>query len=406
MKKTLMTASLMSLAIAGYAQVAADSAADAVYVVGQEYIQVGTPPGDQTAATNGLNGGFGFNRWQRGGYGTAPDNGTTTISNISSSFNMGAKQFNMRSNASGFEGADARRRALDDLDFGQTMSFSIMPGGNGAGDLNTKGDFGVEIRAASLSNPGRDMISINGSNDIVGKRYSLLDANGYQFSNVLVNPGERVDISVTQISGDDICVAMKPFGGAFSTYMLTSASSGVKIRTAQFYCFETSGDFYHNNLMIGAVPHQVTGGVILGDYPLSPAGEIVEFMLIGAGDVAVEAICVRLGSEGEFSFPTTRTGTFRVAAKGRHWLREISGPITITGAGGSVSEPLVLPNGDCDGSNAITTDDYLVLSDSFDLGSEDPGYDARADLNGDGFITTDDYLILSANFDLSGFEPL
>ncbi len=406
MKKVLISAGLASLVMVANAQVAADNAGDAVYVVGAEYIQVGTPPGDQTGATNGLNGGFGFNKWQRGGYGTPPNNGTTLITNISSAFNMGSKQFSMRSGPGGVEGADARRRALADLVYGQTMSFSIMPGGNGAGDLNTKGDFGVEIRSASLSNPGRDMISINGSNDLVGKRYSLLDYDGYQFSSVLVNPGERVDITVTQITGDDICVTMKPFGGALSSYLLRSVSTGVLMRTAQFYCFETSGDFYFNNLQIGGLPHNVTGTVNLTDFPHGTAeGESVEFQLIDGAGVAVETLKMKLGAGGAFAFPTARTGSYKIAAKGRTWLREVSGAVTITASGGSIATPISLINGDCDGSNYINTDDYLILSDSFDLSSGDTGFVKAADLDGNDLVNTDDYLILSDNFDIYGYEP-
>jgi len=63
-------------------------------------------------------------------------------------------------------------------------------------------------------------------------------------------------------------------------------------------------------------------------------------------------------------------------------------------------------NGDCNGDDFITTDDYLIISEHFDTFFDplDPnnGFDARGDLNYEGNITTDDYLILSNNFDLAG----
>lgn len=404
MKKLTTLALGAALAVVSQAQVASDTAANGVYVVGQEYIQVGTPPGDQTGATNGLNGGFGFEKWQRGGYGTPPDNGTTLITNVSSSFNMGAKQFGMRSGPGGTEGADARRRALADLAFGQTMSFSMMPGGNGAGALNTNGDFGVEIRASSLSNPGRDVIAINGSNDLVDKKYSLLDFDGYQFTDVLVTPGQRVDVTVTQTVGDKIVVTMTPFGGKTSAYQLTSVSAGVKIRTAQFYCFNTTGDFYFNNLQIAPIPHFVTGKVNLDSFTGDIEKQPIEFSVVNAGGSIVQTNYLFVGADGSFSLPTAVTGSYRIAAKGSHWLRSISSAINITGSGGTVA-PLTLMNGDCDGSNYINTDDYLILSDSFDLSTGDEGFVAGADLDGSGSVNTDDYLILNANFDVSGFDP-
>lgn len=61
-----------------------------------------------------------------------------------------------------------------------------------------------------------------------------------------------------------------------------------------------------------------------------------------------------------------------------------------------------LLSGDCDDNDAVTTDDYLIISAAFDTAFGDPGYDFRADLEEDDFVNTDDYLLLSQNFDLSG----
>ncbi|HMS55951.1 MAG TPA: hypothetical protein PKA27_11175 [Fimbriimonadaceae bacterium] len=259
MKKALMVSWGILAALSAQAQFAKDDAMDSTYVIGQEYIQVGTPPGDQTAATNGKNGGFGFNAWQRGGYGSPPFFGTTLITNVSPSFNMGAQQFGLRSATDGSEGADARRRLFSDLEVGQILSFSMMPGGGGAGQQNSRGDMGAEIRGASLSNPGRDMVTINGSN---GQNYSILDSVGYVFTDIPVTPGVRVDVQVRQTAIGTIEIKMKPWGGATRTYVKTSISSGVKIRTVQFYCFETDGDFYVNFLDAKNPPATPAGYVV------------------------------------------------------------------------------------------------------------------------------------------------
>lgn len=61
-----------------------------------------------------------------------------------------------------------------------------------------------------------------------------------------------------------------------------------------------------------------------------------------------------------------------------------------------------LVNGDVDSSNVIDADDYQILSNSFNLGMNNVGFDARADLDGDNFVGLDDFNILSRNWALTG----
>lgn len=243
----------LALSVGAHAQIAADNASNAPYVLGSEYIQVGTDPGDQTGATNGMNGGFGFEKWQRGGYGSLTNAGSTKITNLGASANMGAQQFNMRSAPDGSEGADARRRLLADLEIGQSLSFSMLAGGGVAGQQNTSGFFGVEIRSSSLSNPGRDIFSINGAN---GFNWEVYGASGGQDTGLGVTPGQRLDVEIGVLAGDMFSVNLTPFGSSTSTFNVGSISAGAKIRTLQFYVFETNGDFMMNNLQ--AVPEPGT----------------------------------------------------------------------------------------------------------------------------------------------------
>jgi hypothetical protein len=244
---------LTALTVVSQAQYAGDNASNAPYVVGQEYIQVGTTAGDQTAATNGMNGGFGFEKWQRGGYGSPPNNGTTVISNINASFGMGAQQFSMTSGASGSEGADARRRLLSDLPVGSVFSFSMMAGGNGAGRANTSGFWGVEMRSSLLSNPGRDIFGIYGGPT---GNWSVEGAGAAQNSGIAVTAGQRLDVSILTTAAGAFSVTLTPAGGTGSTFAVNSISAGAYLRTAQFFVFGTNGDFYMNNLQ--AVPEPGT----------------------------------------------------------------------------------------------------------------------------------------------------
>lgn len=119
-------------------------------------------------------------------------------------------------------------------------------------------------------------------------------------------------------------------------------------------------------------------------------------------------------TKGRFAFGFSGVGPATLVVKPRGYLsRKVDLDLgTISSSGAVVktfyshpgNDPLSLQflAGDCDNDDFITTDDYLILSDSFDTSTGDPGFDARADIDGNGSITTDDYLILSTNFDLSG----
>jgi hypothetical protein len=256
-QKVSMRISVLSLttamAASSFAFVAFDSASNAVYTAGQEYIQVGTPAGNQTAATNGLNGGFGWNAWQRGGYGAAPNNGTTLITSLDASFGMGSQQFGVRSGPNGQNGADARRRLLNPLSVGQGMSWSMMAGGGGAGAQNTTGEFGAEIRSSLLGNPGRDMANIIGeTGDFWRVFQGPSGSTGSIRSTLAVTAGKRVDVNLVITSSDTFAITFSEFGGASSTVTGQFLSSGQQVQTVQFYNAGGNGDFYVNN--IGAVP--------------------------------------------------------------------------------------------------------------------------------------------------------
>lgn len=92
---------------------------------------------------------------------------------------------------------------------------------------------------------------------------------------------------------------------------------------------------------------------------------------------------------------------YDIVIKVSHWLaRRVKSIYMESGLNGEVSASLL--NGDCNGDNYVGTDDYLVISDSFDKNLGETGFDPRADLNNDGTVNTDDYLILNETFDTYG----
>ncbi len=251
LRLTLLASGIAALSPAFGIQ-AFDTASDPTYEVGKEYIQVGTALGNQTAATNGKNGGYGWEKWQRGGYGDNGNYGSTLITNLAGSFNMGTQQFGLRSGTGGndFSGADARRRLVNPLPIGGQMSFSLMAGGDGAGTVNSKGEFGAEIRSGLLSNPGRDMCTIIGE---MGRNWRVYRDGGTMESSIPVTAGQRVDVTLTPKLDSMFDCTFSVFGTSLtSTVNGKFISAGQLVQTVQFYCYGTDGDFYTNNL--AAVP--------------------------------------------------------------------------------------------------------------------------------------------------------
>lgn len=143
----------------------------------------------------------------------------------------------------------------------------------------------------------------------------------------------------------------------------------------------------------------VSGTVNFGLSP-SPARATFEFRNPGTLNV-VASVNGELDADGHFTIAAPEPyGSYNLAVKGTHWLRDAT--VVNTGSGDVTGVSLAPINGDCDGNNYINTDDYLLLSDSFDLGLSDEGFNPMADLDENDYVNTDDYLILSNNFDTIG----
>lgn len=116
-------------------------------------------------------------------------------------------------------------------------------------------------------------------------------------------------------------------------------------------------------------------------------------------NVLVATVNEKVSGTGDFGFASSLpAGNYNVTVKGGTFLRKtVNGvdlPTVLFGA--------TLLNGDCDGSNYVGTDDYLILNQAFDTSLGEAGFDARADLDGSESVGTDDYLILNKNFDTGG----
>ncbi len=394
MNKSLSLLIALGVVAGAHAQLALDNAANSVYVVGQEYIQVGTPPGQQGLATNGLNGGFGWNPWQRGGYGDNGNYGTTLITNLNPSFNMGTKQFGLRSGVGGldFSGADARRRLLNPLAVGSTISFSLMMGGGGAGQVNTIGETAAEIRSSLLSNPGRDMCTIIGQ---PGVNWRVFRDGGSVSSTIPVTPGQRVDVLFKIVTADTFEVTFTPFLGTGSTVSGTFVSLGQQVQTVQFNTDQTDGDFYVNNLRADAPSATLSGTLNLGDTTFGGSFSRTIVGTVKQGATTIGTITASGISASSVAFsgtvPATATGAATIEWDGSSFLLRKTN-ITLTGGNVAVGS-VTLQNGDVDNSGEVDAADIDLVIANFGATT-----DITSDVDVSGEVDAADIDIVIANF--------
>jgi len=146
----------------------------------------------------------------------------------------------------------------------------------------------------------------------------------------------------------------------------------------------------------------VSGNITLGSFSGTVSGTPVVFQLRTPGTSTVVATFnATLGTAGAFSFPSTLSGTYDVACKASHWLRERLSNVVI-GTSGVSGLALTLRNGDVNGDNTVNVSDFLALRAAFGSTSSSGNWNANADLDGNGSVGVSDFLVLRAAFGQSG----
>ncbi|MCE9559159.1 MAG: metallophosphoesterase [Armatimonadetes bacterium] len=143
----------------------------------------------------------------------------------------------------------------------------------------------------------------------------------------------------------------------------------------------------------------VTGTVTLGDFSAAlPASMIFRFT---KGSMVIERTGT-VAPNGDFvCYGPVTDGSYSVAVKYGHWLRQSIGAVNITSAGAS-GLSFTLINGDVVDDNVIDLSDYTQLVIAFNAQPADPNWQATADLNGDLVVDLTDYTILVVNFNALG----
>lgn len=148
----------------------------------------------------------------------------------------------------------------------------------------------------------------------------------------------------------------------------------------------------------------VSGTVDLQDIDGDEAGLEVEIEVRNVGSTTpLETHTVTLGAGGSYSFNSNlAAGTYDVAAKGSHWLRQLDGSVTFAAGGATANFSLV--NGDADPDNEVNLVDAGRISAAFGSVDGDPNWNPLADLNEDGEVNLVDWGIMSARFGQAGDE--
>jgi len=146
----------------------------------------------------------------------------------------------------------------------------------------------------------------------------------------------------------------------------------------------------------------VRGAVTLGDFGGNVAQIPVTFEIRNPGETApIETHVVHPDSTGAYEFNTSLTGTFDVAVKASHWLRQVIPNVALAG---TVTLNFSLVNGDIDGDNEVTLFDFGQLVSAFGSMPGDSNWNPDADLDGDDEVTLFDFGILVRNFGAIGDE--
>ena len=105
---------------------------------------------------------------------------------------------------------------------------------------------------------------------------------------------------------------------------------------------------------------------------------------------------------GRFELPVP-LGTVDVLVKNGHALaRLVAGVVILPYPEVTEVDFGIFLEGDTDGNNAVTSADFFILRDSYNLSSGQPGYVAGADFNEDGQVTSDDFFLLRSHYNVAG----
>jgi len=299
---------------------------------------------------------------------------------------------------------------------GRYVTFQSLATNLIASDTNIKQD--VFVR--DMKNGVTALVSISSSGTMANGlsefprisadgRYVAFDSFASNLVSGLVDDNDYFDVFVRDMwSGNTSCASISTtgvLGDASSQHALLSADGHfVAFDSYAMNLSELGKDskaqmFRHEMPGFTSVSGKFNLGSFVGSIPQPVAS--LKFVPRGAGSTIVLPV-VSIEEDGSFTCGLKATGPYDVYATIPRFLRRMYSGFVTLGSGDVPGINFSMVSGDCNGDNYVGTDDYFILSTTFDAMLGTPEFDPRADLNGDGFINTDDYLLLNEAFDKFG----
>ncbi|MCS6950811.1 MAG: hypothetical protein NZ520_10165 [bacterium] len=189
----------------------------------------------------------------------------------------------------------------------------------------------------------------------------------------------------------------------FGSNLLNVAYYLLPARVLVFVVNGSTGNADRLDILEIALTTTVSGTVTLGDFGGDVTTVPVVFEVRNPGETTpIETYVIRPNSAGGYEFTTSLQGTYDIAAKASHWLRQVIPNVTL--AATPVTLNFTLINGDVDGDNEVSLLDFGRLVAAFGTAPGDEGWNPNADLDGDQDVNLLDFGVLVRNFGLSGDE--
>ena len=223
--------------------------------------------------------------------------------------------------------------------------------------------------------------------------------SGFLNSDIILSGSAGATTAVLTSSGDYMNYSVAVSGMTQSGTVIASIPALAvwdKVNSANKSVASTSTD----NVVMYSDSVSVSGSIDLQSFYADKSGVsgTVDIRDSASGEV-VESHPITLDASGNYSFTTSRTGDYTLAAKCSHWLSDAKN-VSIALSGNVVNFSLI--NGDCNNDNAVDEGDFGMLSNAWYSSVGDPNFNVRADLNADGAIDEGDFGILSNAWYQSG----
>jgi hypothetical protein len=147
----------------------------------------------------------------------------------------------------------------------------------------------------------------------------------------------------------------------------------------------------------------LAGSVTLQNYVGDVTQVPVTILIRNPGTTTVvQQFTVNLSSTGTFQFSCALSGTYDVAVKASHWLRQVASSEVLTGSNYLTGLSFSLINGDVNGDNTINLADLVAVSAAWRSTPGSRTWNPNADLNGDGTVNLADWMIVANNWRKTG----